>query len=140
MTQQRELILRAIREHGSHPTADEVYMWVRERLPSISLGTVYRNLDSLSSCGLIKKLEPAHTQKKFDGNTTDHYHNTCVCCGRIDDLSFKPSDNPLENLENALGNLTKYGIFGHKLEFVGLCPECMAEGKEFAGEEERGFD
>jgi len=140
MTHQRELILKAIKEHGSHPTADEVYVWVRERLPRISLGTVYRNLDILATCGLINKLGPPSPQKRFDGNTKAHYHVACACCGNIDDLSFEPSDNPLENLENALGNLTKYGIFGHKLEFIGLCPKCMEEGKEFKIGEEKSFE
>jgi len=52
-------------------------------------------------------------------------------CGRIEDLSFEVSNDPMENLAKLLGNLTKYGIFGHKLEFIGLCSSCLKEGYEF---------
>jgi len=54
MTKQRGVILEEIKMTVSHPTADEIYESVRKRLPSISLGTVYRNLDILASCGMIK--------------------------------------------------------------------------------------
>ena len=124
LTQQRELILEEVRNGFNHPTADEIYVNVRKKLPHISLGTVYRNLDVLAECGLIKKIEPDFPQMRFDGNTKDHYHITCLNCGKIEDTPFEPSGSSLENLKNALGNLTKYGIFGHKLEFIGLCSEC----------------
>jgi Fe2+ or Zn2+ uptake regulation protein len=57
----------------------------------------------------------------------DHYHITCPKCGKIEDAVFQPLQDTLTNLENALGNLTKYGIFGHKLEFVGLCSDCKED-------------
>jgi Fe2+ or Zn2+ uptake regulation protein len=62
--------------------------------------------------------------------TQDHYHITCLQCGKIEDAPIETSDNALENLENALGRLTKHGIFGHKLEFVGLCKECLQKESE----------
>ena len=127
MTQQREVILMEVRNACSHLTADEIYEKVRKILPHISMGTVYRNLDILATCGLIKKIEPDRPQMCFDGNTDNHYHITCMRCGRIEDAPFKPSDDSFENLENALGKLTKHGIFSHKLEFIGLCSRCMAE-------------
>jgi Fe2+ or Zn2+ uptake regulation protein len=80
---------------------------------------------------MIKKLDPGRTQMRFDGNLSEHHHLTCTRCGRIEDLSFEISDNPFENIEKLLGNLTKYGIFGHKLEFIGLCKSCQSEGFEF---------
>ena len=46
MTKQRRIILEELRKVRSHPTADEIYAMVRRRLPRISLGTVYRNLDA----------------------------------------------------------------------------------------------
>ena len=130
MTQQRQVILEVVEDDHSHLTADEIYERVRKKLPKISMGTVYRNLDILSSCGFIKKLEPGHPQMRFDGNTKEHYHVICTKCGKVSDACIEPSDNTLENLENALGNLTRYGIFGHKLEFMGLCPACMESEKD----------
>ena len=119
----------------SHLSADEIYESVRKKMPKISMGTVYRNLDILASCGLIKKLEPHYSQMRFDGNTKEHYHVVCMHCGKIGDAPVKPFDDTLENLENALGNLTRYGIFGHKLEFMGLCPECLKQSDKSSDEE-----
>jgi Fe2+ or Zn2+ uptake regulation protein len=130
MTNQRQVILEEVKNLGSHPTADEIYERVRKRLPRISMGTVYRNLDTLASCGFISKLEPGQSQMRFDGKTNDHYHITCMRCGCIEDAPIAPLQDSLANLENALGNLTKHGIFGHKLEFIGLCSSCRKEDKK----------
>jgi len=135
MTLQRRVILEEVKRDHSHPTADVIYERVRKRLPRISMGTVYRNLDILATCGLIQKIEPGLTQMRFDGDTHDHYHLTCTRCGRIEDAPVEVSGGTLETLENALGHLTKYGIFGHKLEFLGLCREC----REKEAGPDRGF-
>jgi Fe2+ or Zn2+ uptake regulation protein len=128
ITRQREVVLSAVRMNSFHPTADEVYAEVKKILPKTSLATVYRNLEALVEDGLIRRLEPEHPPMRFDGDTSDHYHITCMRCGRIEDAPFPMGDRNLETLEKALGRLTKYGVFGHRLEFVGLCTECV--GKE----------
>lgn len=125
MTHQRQVILEEVRNDHDHPTADEIYEKVRKRLPRISMGTVYRNLDVLTSCGLIRKIEPGRPQMRFDGETAEHYHTICKRCGKVEDAPIEPTDNTLELLEKALGKLTRYGIFGHRLEFIGLCRECL---------------
>ncbi len=130
MTKQRLVILKEVKECGSHPTADEIYERVRKKIPRISLGTVYRNLEILASEGMIGRLEPEHPQMRFDWKTKEHYHISCMKCGAIEDADIAPSDDPLEHLESALGNLTKYGIFGHRLEFVGLCRRCRKEEED----------
>ena len=125
MTKQRKVILEELQRYGSHPTADELYEKVKKRLPRISLGTVYRNLDLLVSEGLIGRLRGDYPQMRFDPRTDEHYHITCLSCGKIEDAPIEPLQDPIKNLENVVGNLTKYGVFGHKLEFVGFCSECL---------------
>ena len=137
MTHQRQVILEEVKMDLSHPTADEIYERVRKRLPRVSMGTVYRNLDILTSCGLISRSKPGLPQMRFDGNTQDHYHMTCTGCGKIEDAPIESHDAPLESLESALGHLTKYGIFGHRLEFFGLCGECMEKGKDLFHDEDQ---
>ena len=68
MTRQRRVILEELRKVNNHPSAYEIYEFVRKRLPRISLGTVYRNLEILSESGDIQKLEPGCSLKRFDGN------------------------------------------------------------------------
>lgn len=136
MTHQRSVILEEVQRSHDHPTADEIYERVRKRLPRISMGTVYRNLDVLASSGLIRKIGPDFPQMRFDGETRDHYHMTCIGCGRVEDMGIPPQDDTVSQLETALGRLTKYGVFGHKLEFFGLCPDCR-ESKGHLLEEAR---
>ena len=64
LTKQRKVILEELRKLKTHPSADEIYNIVRERLPRISLGTVYRNLEILSDAGVILKLDVAGSQKR----------------------------------------------------------------------------
>ena len=119
MTRQRRVILEELRKVNTHPSADEIYEIVRKRLPRISLGTVYRNLEILSESGDIQKLEPGCSLKRFDGDPSEHSHIRCICCDRI-------ADAPVPDLEIDLGrvNSTDFKIVGHRLEFLGVCPAC----------------
>jgi len=123
MTHQRQVLLDEIRKVKTHPTADEVYDLVRKRLPRISLGTVYRNLEILSARGLIQRIGPPSQQMRFDGDTKDHYHLRCVSCGRVEDGPMISVDD----LEDAVRNQSDYSIVGHRLEFMGICPACMKD-------------
>ena len=120
MTRQRRVILEELRKHNNHPTADALYERVRKRLPRISLGTVYRNLEILSALGEVQTLEMSGSQKRYDGNPCKHYHIRCMHCGRVDDAPIAP----MNQIEDELYGSTVYTIIGHRLEFIGLCPEC----------------
>ena len=119
-TRQREVILKELQGVTSHPTADELYEIVRRRLPNISLGTVYRNLELLERLGVIQRLDIDGRQARFDGNPKRHSHVRCVECGRVDDISAPPLD--LSGGEaNGLGD---YKILNYTLQFSGICPAC----------------
>jgi len=120
MTRQRKVILEELLKQNAHPSADEIHQMVRRRMPKISLGTVYRNLELLAHIGKIQKLELSGALKRYDWNTNKHYHIRCVCCDRVDDAPIAP----LNQLENDLYGATVFEIIGHNLEFTGLCPEC----------------
>jgi Fur family transcriptional regulator, ferric uptake regulator len=123
MTEQRRVILDELQKLRSHPTADELYESVRKRLPSISLGTVYRNLEMLSEAGMIQKLEISGSQKRFDGITRNHYHVRCLKCGRVDDIET----GPIADIDKVMKSVHGYKIVSHRLEFVGVCPRCRNE-------------
>jgi Fur family ferric uptake transcriptional regulator len=126
MTRQRRIILEELRKLHSHPTADEVYDTVRKRIPRISLGTVYRNLETLSQWGLAQKLELAGAPRRFDGSTEDHYHVRCVRCGEVADVPIEP----LGSLEEPIRSFTDFEIIGHQLSFLGFCASCRREASE----------
>jgi len=120
MTRQRGIILEELRNVNSHPSADEIYEMVRRRLPRISLGTVYRNLEILCELGEIQKIEAGGPLKRFDGNPETHYHIRCIGCDRIVDA---PVD-PFIKAGKAIHAATDYKIIGHRFEFLGVCPTC----------------
>jgi len=130
------MILKEVKKVHTLPTADEVYEIVRKSIPRISMGTVYRNLDILAKNGLIQKIDPGqgHPQMRFDANTGDHYHITCMSCGSIEDVPVNSPDDALDDLTKALLKATEYRIAGHNLDFYGLCPSCTKEGESSFGE------
>jgi len=123
LTTQRQIILEELAKVKTHPTASEIYDMVRKRLPRIGLGTVYRNLELMAENGIILKLETAGAQKRFDATTAPHYHIRCSRCGRVDDI-----DVPVRpELDEAAQQASDYRIFGHHVEFSGVCPECQSQ-------------
>jgi Fur family transcriptional regulator, ferric uptake regulator len=134
MTKQRQVILEELQKVCTHPSADELYGMVRDRLPRISLGTVYRNLEMLASSGLIQKLETVGAHRRFDGNPEAHYHVRCVRCGKVGDVEVQLS----ALLDDVLRTASDYEIWGHRLEFVGLCPQCKQTERAVRGEEPGG--
>jgi Fur family ferric uptake transcriptional regulator len=119
-SRQRDLILEEVRRGKTHPSAQEVFERVRSRLPRISLGTVYRNLEQLAAHGLIRKLELPGGQRRFDGDVSEHYHIRCLVCGRVDDVPSPPLLQP----QHYQDLMKDYTILGHRLEFIGICPPC----------------
>lgn len=129
-TRQRKIILDELRKSESHPTADEMYEMVRRRLPRISLGTVYRNLEVLSDCGMIRKLEIGGTQKRFDGIAGAHYHLLCTRCGRIEDLPTESVPEFKKALERR--KFRDFEIREYRVALLGLCPKCRSGKKRLA--------
>lgn len=122
-TRQREVILEVLRGTDCHPTADWVYQEVRKEMPHVSLGTIYRNLKTLSEHGEIQELAFGSTHSRFDANAQGHYHFVCEGCGTIDDLDM----GIVLELEEQVEKLGGYKVSSHRLEFYGLCPHCVQE-------------
>jgi len=122
-TRQRDVILDELRKVETHPTAAELHDLVRGRLEKISLGTVYRNLELLGEMGVVRKLQLSGAETRFDGNVQQHDHVRCLRCNRVDDVYGAPLDLSRAKENDFMG----YRILGHRLEFTGICPRCLAE-------------
>ena len=122
-TVQRRIILEELKKLKSHPSADELYQRVRERIPRISLGTVYRNLESLVDEGLALRLDAGPGPRRYDGTTRKHYHIQCVNCYRLDDIMLKLKPEP----KYKYPHLTDYAVQGFRVEFFGVCPACLRQ-------------
>lgn len=123
-TQQRKIIYEDVVLSKSHPAAEDVYRNVKKKIPNISLGTVYRNLETLEKKGLIKKIDIDKSKKRYDGDLNDHFHIKCMKCGKVEDIKFekKCNFNDYINIE------TEYKIIGRQIEIYGICPACLAAG------------
>ena len=133
-TPQRRVILQELCHLKSHPTASELYAVVRQRLPRISLGTVYRNLEVLHEDGQIRKLEFAGAEARFDGTLDQHYHVRCTECGRIEDIfTLNPGLPPAQPAE-----LAGFKVTGYRLEYFGICPGCRDRGPRPGSRENPG--
>ena len=127
-TKQRQIILGELRKLHSHPTAATIYETVRRRLPKISLGTVYRNLDLLTRTGIIQKLEFGGDEARFDGNPAAHDHVRCVKCGNVDDIHL-----PKMNFMAGAADFHGYSLLGRRVEFFGVCPQCNDSRQPITG-------
>lgn len=127
MTLQRTVILDTLQEMRSHPTADELYRAVQQQLPNVSLGTIYRNLDVLARSGHVRKLETGGMQARFDAELAPHHHVRCQACGRVDDVPIAGDTKIRLPDQSAHG----FRITGHRVEFVGLCPDCESGSDSF---------
>jgi Fur family ferric uptake transcriptional regulator len=126
-TKQRKIILQELMRSPCHPTASELHEKVRKKLPRISLGTVYRNLEAMAEMGQIRKLESSGSTSRFDGDLTPHNHVHCLRCGRMDDLHGAFEERvDLKKAERISG----YEISRYQLDFSGICPQCKEAEKE----------
>ena len=119
-SRQRECIKDCLMRRHDHPTADTLYMSIREEFPNISLGTVYRNLNLLVDLGEIRKLSCGSGPDRFDGDTSPHYHFVCRECGCVQDISLEP----VKALDGLAAEGFDGSIEGHTTLFYGTCSEC----------------
>jgi len=117
-SRQRELIYEALRQTEQHPTAEMIYQWLKPANPSLSLGTVYRNLNLLADEGAIRRM--AFLVERYDAKTMPHPHFCCDQCGAVYDLHL-PYDAELDRQALLASG---HDVTGHEGVFHGICTKC----------------
>lgn len=120
MTKQKAVVYEVLCSTNTHPTADWIYSEARKRIPDISLGTVYRNLQVLVNDKKIIELNYGKGQSRFDGNPNQHYHFVCNKCGKVYDFVFEGAKVPEDVFQGAPGQIDSY-----RLECYGTCNDCL---------------
>lgn len=123
-TRQRHLVLDAVRARCDHPSADEIYLDVREKDSRISRGTVYRNLNVLAENQEITHVK-VPSADRYDPRLDRHYHLFCVSCGAVCDAPLTYREEYDRQVEETSG----FRIQRHRMIFEGLCAECQVRAE-----------
>ena len=119
-TIQNTLVYEAVNKLQCHATADEIYDMIVQEHPTISRGTVYRNLNRLAEMGKIRKMEIPGGPDRFDHCCHDHCHVKCERCGRV----FEVDMDYITGLEKNIRDTHGFAFTGYDILFRGICPEC----------------
>src|ERR671931_2816067 len=122
VTPQRLVIHRTLAELDRHVGAEELLEVVSERLPNVSLPTVYATLEALEEAGLVRRVAAGRARALYDARPADHHHLVCRRCGAVEDLDAEVS------LARALDSAREHGFAPDGAEVVvrGLCAACRA--------------
>lgn len=126
-SRQRASIKEYLAQTVEHPTADTVYLHVREEFPRISLGTVYRNLNLLADMGEAVKITTPNGGDRFDGRTEQHYHVVCTSCGKVVDLEI--AAETMDSINKLADEYFDGAIESHTTLFNGTCGDCLKKEK-----------
>lgn len=116
MTKNGKIILDIIEEVTCHPTAEEVYRIIFDKGYSMSIATVYNNLNSLSEEGAVRVISIQNQPDRYD-KLTPHDHAICKKCGAIKDLFLK---NRRDELERESG----IPVEAYDLQMFYTCEKC----------------
>src|SRR5205823_12220353 len=119
-------IFAALASSREHPSAEQLHKAVQRRIPTLSLATVYKNLEALKEIGAVADVNPLHEQGRYEaalpgtGAGRPHHHLVCVSCKKVRDLH----DPGLEGLQ--VKNPQGFDVRAVRVQAEGLCPDCRA--------------
>lgn len=125
-THQRYLILCAVLHLGDNPTPEEVFAYVRRKIPSISLATVYKNIDTFVDHQMLRDISPNYGCRRIESATTPHDHFVCRVCRKVFDLRKHTELARPRSSELPLGASFEY----HLVEAIGVCRDCGRRGNK----------
>jgi Fur family peroxide stress response transcriptional regulator len=120
LTHQREVIYRALLDMSNHPSPETIYKKVHRKIPSISLGTVYKNIRTFQETGLLRELSVHHGTLRLETNPQRHHHLVCTRCKVIVDIE-ESAIEPVRLLSRPPGG---FHVTNYSIEFLGLCQAC----------------
>lgn len=121
-TVQRRVLYGELCDRCDHPDAELLFDAVKQRLPDVSLATVYRNLRLFVEAGMAAELKVEGSSSRWDGNTHRHHHLLCSACGGVSDFLSEEFDQ----LGNSLELDSGFEVQGLDVRVTGLCGDCRA--------------
>lgn len=122
VTHQRQVLYETMQRMVGHPSPEEVFASVKERIPSISLATVYKNIHLFVESGVFRELSIHHGTLRVEMNKEPHHHMVCTVCKKVTDLLGDDEFGVrLQNTALPGGFL----IERISMDVIGVCPECQ---------------
>ncbi|RDH77426.1 transcriptional repressor [Mycolicibacterium moriokaense] len=126
VTRPRVGVLTAVHEHP-HSDTDSIIRAVRADLPDVSHQAVYDSLSTLTSAGLLRKIQPSGSVARYESRVGDnHHHVVCRSCGVIADVDCAVGDAPCLTASDDDGSLAGFSIDEAEVIYWGICPDCAA--------------
>lgn len=126
LTHQRLEVVRELAGSDDHPDAERIYRAVRQRIPTISLDTVYRTLATLSDLGLVKRVALTPGPARYDADTSGHHHFVCTRCGLIRDVE----DEELDAVRAPRGTASLGSVESVEVQLRGICTACLNKERD----------
>lgn len=124
ITPQRMAIVEILAKSKGHPSVENIHARIKKDFPTMSLATVYRNIVLIKALGEVLELGFPDGSNRYDGNKPyPHPHVICIKCKKIVD----PDLISLDEMKTEVAAETNYKILAHRLDFFGICSDCMAE-------------
>ena len=126
LTLQRMAILEFLEGNRSHPTAEDIYTGIREKYPTISMATVYNNIQKLKEEGYLQEILIEPHRKHYDPDITPHHHIICIECKKIEDIftDYRKTIKLPEGIKD------KFILLDCHINFYGLCKDCQAKASK----------
>jgi len=125
-TVQRRVILEAVLDVDNHPSADQVFDAVEDRLPGIARTTVYRALEHLADTGVITRACHPGSVARFDPRLELHHHLVCLQCNEFVDFE----DDTLNNLTIPDTSKFNFEVNDYRVQLRGICNRCQENEKK----------
>jgi Fur family peroxide stress response transcriptional regulator len=125
VTHQRLAIFEALASSREHPSAEQLHRAVQRRIPTLSLATVYKNLEALKSIGAVADVNPLHAEARYEAALAGapHHHLVCVSCKKVRDLH----DGDLDGLR--VRDTQGFAVRAVRVQAEGLCPDCQRRSR-----------
>ena len=120
-SKQKEAIRTYLTGRTDHPCAEQIYTAVKEMSPTVSLGTVYRNLGILVEDGELARISCGDGSEHYDPRTDMHGHFYCTACGELTDVETPGMPGMKSKISKAYGA----DVGAAMVVFNGVCGKCL---------------
>ena len=125
-THQRQVIYETVMSLPGHPSTEAVYERVKEKIPAISLATVYKNIRTFLESGIFQEVSLHHGSLRVEPNLRPHHHLVCVRCKAISDLD----EVELEPVRLKHKLPRGFEVQRFAVDILGICQTCSAKERK----------